>query len=197
MDKKMIDDNNDRKLNTNRDKKKEGTLLDGLWEWTKSLVLALAIALLIKTYLVEPTQVQGMSMEHTLHTGDRMFINKVVLKIRPLKRGEIIVMHYNPANEDYIKRVIGLPGDLVQLIDGNFYINGKKLKEDYIFGDYTHANAGFEWRLKDGEYFVAGDNRNPGMSKDSRVFGPVNIKDIKGIAHFRFYPFGESFGGVD
>ncbi len=196
MDKNIIDDNEERKSNSDKKEKKEKTFLAGIWEWTKSLALALAIALLIKSYLIEPTQVQGMSMEHTLHTGDRMFINKIVLKIRPLKRGEIIVMHYNPANEDYIKRIIGLPGDLVQLIDGHFYINGEKLKEDYVFGDYTHANEGFEWKLKGDEYFVAGDNRNPGMSKDSRVFGPVNIKDIKGVASFRFYPFGESFGGV-
>ena len=176
-----------------KEKKGEGFAKD-VWEWVKSFVLALALAFLIKTFLFEPTQVQGTSMLDTLHSGDRVIVNKISLKFKELKRGDIIVMHYNPANEDYIKRVIGLPGETVQLIDGYFYIDGKKLTEDYIYGGYTYPVKDIEWTLGSGQYFVAGDNRNPGKSKDSRVFGPVEINDIKGVASLRFYPFGESFG---
>lgn len=181
-------------MNEKRRNKKSMSFLKNLWDWVKSFLFALVLAILIKAFIFEPTQVQGSSMLNTLHTGDRVIVNKIKLKFTKLQRGDIIVMHFNPADEDYIKRVVGLPGDTVQLIDGYFYINGEKFVEDYISGDYTHPINKTEWELKDGEYFVAGDNRNPGKSKDSRDFGPVNINDIKGVATLRFYPFGESFG---
>ncbi|MDO5027318.1 MAG: signal peptidase I [Tissierellia bacterium] len=168
-----------------------------LWDWAKSFLLALALAFLIKTYLFEPTQVQGTSMLNTLKSGDRVIVNKIRLKFRDLARGDIVVMHYGPADEDYIKRIVGLPGDTVQLIDGYFFINGEKLEEDYITGGYTYPVKEIEWKLESGQYFLAGDNRNPGKSKDSRVFGPVDINDIKGVATLRFYPFGGSFGWLN
>lgn len=166
------------------------------WDWIKSLVIAVVLALLIREFVIEPTLVQGSSMEQTLSTGDRVLVNKIVLKVRPIERGDIVVMHFNPSDEDYIKRVIGLPGEQIQLIDGHFYINGEHLDEAYINGDYTHHLNQFEWALAEGEYFLVGDNRLPHMSRDSRDFGPVHIEDIKGVANFRFYPFGEDFGGL-
>jgi len=177
--------------------KKKPSTLSTVWDWAKSFIIALVIALLLKAVVVEPTQVQGSSMENTLHTGDRVIVNKLTLRFNPIERGQIIVMHYNPKNEDYIKRVIGLPGETVQLIDGAFYINGKKLEESYINGDYTEQSSGFEWQLKEEEYFVVGDNRLPNMSMDSRAFGPINLDDIVGVASFRFYPFGDSFGRLE
>lgn len=174
--------------------KKKPSFFMNLWDWIKSFLFALVIALVVKAFIFEPTQVQGSSMEATLHTGDRVIVNKVSLKFNELKRGDIVVLHFNPTDEDYIKRVIGLPGDTIQLIDGFFYIDAKKLTESYAFGDYTYPINQNEWVLGEGEYFVVGDNRKPGASKDSRDFGPVNIKDIKGVATLRFYPFGESFG---
>ena len=193
----MMEDKNN-KTEKKEDKKK--SFLLGLWDWVKSFIYALVLALIIKTFIFEPTEVHGESMLNTLHHGDRLIVNKISLKFDLLKRGEIIVLHFNPTDEDYIKRIIGIPGDTVQLIDGNFYINKKKLVEDYISGDYTYPikvneqTGTNEWVLKDGEYFVAGDNRNPGKSSDSRDFGPVNINDIKGVARLRFYPFGKSLG---
>lgn len=179
------------------EEKKKPSTLSTIWDWAKSFIIALVIALLLKAVVAEPTQVQGSSMENTLHTGDRVIVNKLTLRFNPIKRGQIIVMHYNPKNEDYIKRVIGLPGETVQLIDGAFYINGKKLEESYVNGDYTEQSSGFEWQLKEKEYFVVGDNRLPNMSMDSRAFGPINLDDIVGVASFRFYPFGDSFGGLE
>lgn len=178
----------------NTDVKNTGS---SIFDWVKSFAIALILALLIKTFLFEPTQVQGSSMENTLHTGDRVIVNKLGLKIKPIERGDIVVMHFDPADEDYIKRVIGLPGETIQLIDGKYYINGNLLEENYINSDYTNQINGFEWLLGKGEYFLSGDNRLPGASKDSREFGPVNIDHIKGVASFRFYPFGESFGTLE
>lgn len=184
-------------MNQEKKEKETSNFLKNFWDWGKSFLLALVLAILIKAFIFEPTQVQGSSMLNTLHSGDRVIVNKIRMKFKKLDRGDIIVMHFNPSNEDYIKRVIGLPGDTIQLIDGHFYINGDKYVEKYISGDYTYPINNNEWNLKDGEYFVAGDNRNLGKSKDSRDFGPVNIKDIKGVATLRFYPFGESFGWLN
>lgn len=168
--------------------------LIGLWDWIKSFLFAIVLALLIKAFVFEPTQVQGSSMLNTLKTGDRVIVNKIGLKFKPLERGNIIVLHFNPTNEDYIKRVIGLPGDVVQLIDGHFYINGEMLEEAYASTDFTHPINKTEWIIAENEYFVVGDNRAIGASKDSRDFGPVKLEDIKGVASLRFYPFGKSFG---
>lgn len=159
-----------------------------LMEWGLSLVIAIILAMVIKTFLFEPTRIKGTSMNMTLQDDDRVIVNKIGLKFRALQRGDIIVMKFDEKH-DYIKRVIGVPGENVQIIDGKVYINGKVLDEPYIYGDFTESINGFEWKLKEDEYFVMGDNRKPGGSTDSRVFGPVNINRIKGVASFRFYPF--------
>lgn len=159
-----------------------------IMEWAKSILVAVVLTLVIKTFILEPTRVQGTSMINTLHNNDRVIVNKIGMKIKPLKRGDVIVMKYDEGH-DYIKRIIGMPGEYIQIIDGKVYLNGEELKEDYIHGDFTQAINGFEWKLAKNEYFVMGDNREPGGSTDSRVFGPVNIDRIKGVANIRFYPF--------
>lgn len=164
-----------------------------LFEWVKSIFIAVVLAILIKTFIAEPTKIEGNSMIQTLHDDDRVIINKIVMKFKPLKRKDIVVMKYDN-NSDYIKRIVGLPGEYIQLIDGKVYINGKVYEEEYISGDYTQAINGFEWKLGKNEYFLMGDNRNPNGSTDSRVFGPVNLDRIKGVASFRFYPFDSRFG---
>lgn len=191
---KLEIDNED-KINQ-EDEKNESKVLNIL-DWVKSFALALIIALLLKNFVVEPTQVLGASMQNTLHTGDRVLVNKIGLKLKPIERGNIVVMHYDETDEDFIKRVIGLPGEFVQLIDGSFYINGQLLEEPYVNSDFTYQTSGYEWLLAEDEYFLVGDNRQPGKSRDSREFGPVNLDHIKGVASFRFYPFGEAFGKLD
>lgn len=175
---------------------KESKALNAL-DWIKSFALALIIALLLKNFVVEPTQVQGASMQNTLHTGDRVLVNKIGLKLSPIQRGNIVVMHYDDTDEDFVKRVVGLPGEFVQLIDGSFYINGQLLEEPYVNADFTYQSSGYEWLLGEDEYFLVGDNRQPGKSRDSREFGPVNLDHIKGVASFRFYPLGDSFGKLN
>lgn len=175
----------------NKEQKKESVL----WDWIKSIIIAVVLALIIKTFIAEPTLVQGTSMNQTLENGDRVIVNKFLQKFREIERGDIIVMEYD-TDHDYIKRIIGLPGETVQIIDGSTYINGQMLDETYAYGSYTDTINGFEWVLGEDQYFVMGDNRQPGGSTDSRVFGPIMQDRIRGIANFRFYPFDE-VGGLE
>lgn len=173
----------------------EGKKENALWEWIKAILIAVVIAFIIKTFLFQPTRVQGESMNKTLENDDRIIVNKVLMKFVPLKRGDIIVMEYDE-DHDYIKRIVGMPGELVQIIDGDVYINGSKIQEPYAYGDYTGTLNGFEWKLGPDQYFVMGDNRQPGGSTDSRVFGPIDVEVIRGTVNFRYFPF-EEFGFIE
>lgn len=171
--------------------KKENVIL----EWARSILIAVVLALLIKAFIVEPTRIQGTSMNLTLQDEDRVLVNKIGMKFRSLQRKDIVVMKYDN-DHDYIKRIIGLPGDYIQIIDGKVYINGEEYQEDYIYGESTETINGNEWKLGKNEYFLMGDNRTPGGSTDSRVFGPVNIDRIKGYTNIRFYPFN-NIGAIE
>lgn len=167
-------------------------------EWIKSILLAIVIAILIKTFVFNTTYVLGNSMYPTLHERDRLFANKLPLFFSGPDRGDIVVLEAPDAeNKDYIKRVIGIGGDTVAIIDGKVYLNGKVLEEDYIEeGSYTHVYSENYWEVPEGYVFVLGDNREEGASKDSRYFGCVPLESIKGIVNFRYYPFNERFGRV-
>lgn len=167
-----------------RENKKE---MSPALNWLISIGIAIAIAFFIKTFIFEPTRIEGSSMNMTLQTEDRVIVDKIGMKFREIKRGDIIVMEFD-SNHDYIKRIIGLPGENIQIIDGKTYINGKLFDEPYTYGDYTDIINGFEWSLGEDEYFVMGDNRQPGGSTDSRVFGPITLDRIQGVARFRFWP---------
>lgn len=165
-------------------------------EWVKFILIAVIIALFIKTFLFSTTYVVGTSMYPTLEEGDMLFVNKIKLKFLPLNRGDIIVLKApdNP-KRDYIKRIIGVEGDIVLIQDGKVYLNGKILKEDYIKDNIsTEAYDECKWEIPKGYVFVLGDNR--GASNDSRVFGLVPLDKVVGVANFRYYPFGEKFGKV-
>lgn len=170
-----------------------------LMEWIKSIVIAVVIAIFIKTFIFNTTYVLGNSMYPTLHEKDRLFANKIPLYFSGPERGDIVLLDA-PDVEDkkYIKRVIGLEGDLVEIIDGLVYVNEELLEEDYIEeGMYTHVYNEYVWKVPEGHVFVLGDNREAGASKDSRSFNSIPIRSLKGITKFRFYPFGETFGRID
>lgn len=135
-------------------------------------------------------------MEPTLYEGDRLFAQKVTLYFKKPERGQIVI-HESPIekDKDYIKRVIGVEGDEVSILDGQVYLNGKELDEPYIDKDaYTYYDYENTWLVPEGYIFVMGDNRNPGASTDGRVYGPIPVETVKGIANFRFYPFDKRFG---
>lgn len=179
--------------------KKEKTMVKTeLKEWIKSILTAIVLAFLIKTFIFNTTYVLGNSMNPTLHERDRLFAIKLPLYFSGPDRGDVVVLEApDDPTKDYIKRVIGIEGDRIDIIDGRVYLNGEELKEDYIEEDaYTHIYYEDSWEVGQGEVFLLGDNRNEGASKDSRYFGAVKIKSLKGITGFRYFPFDSRFGKI-
>ena len=158
--------------------------------WIVSILLIVAVSYLIVTFVGQRTQVSGSSMETTLSDGDHLIVDKISYRFREPQRYEIVVFPYRyEKNTYYIKRIIGLPGETVQIVDGYIYINGKQLDEHY--GNEIIEEAGMAAEpvtLGEDEYFVMGDNRND--SKDSRYWiHPYVSKDkILGKAVFRYWP---------
>lgn len=171
-------------------------------EWIKALLIAFGLAAIIRIFLFTPIVVDGISMMPTLEHGDRMIVNKIGYTIGEPKRFDIVVFHA-PEQKDYIKRVIGLPGDTVEYRDDVLYINGKPQEEPYLdqykkeiqegtlTEDFTlHDNFQMEGdTVPENHVFVMGDNRR--KSKDSRHIGPVPIEEIIGSTSIVFWPFKE------
>lgn len=170
-----------------------------LIEWIKSILLAIVIALFIKTFIFNTTYVLGNSMHPTLREKDRLFTNKLSMRLFEVEREDIVVIEApDVPNKDYIKRIIGKEGDSIEIKDGEVYLNDVKLDEDYLDRNvYTNTYGQSYWEVPKGHVFVLGDNREEGASKDSRFFGCVPIDSIKGIANFRYFPFNERFGKLE
>lgn len=169
-----------------------------LLEWGKSILIAIIIALFIKKFIFNTTYVLGNSMSPTLHEHDRLFTNKLSTKLFAIKRKDIVVLRApDEPNKDYIKRIIGIGGDIVEIKNGKVYLNGKPFNEDYLdAGVYTHSYGDKYWEVPDGYVFVLGDNRRDGASKDSRFFGCVPTSYIKGKVNFRYFPLDNRFGKI-
>lgn len=180
-------------MENNNDKPKSEAL-----EWIKSIGIAVIVAIIIKTFIFNSTYVLGNSMYPTLHEKDRLFAVKVPLYFSGPERGDVIVLEApDNENKDYIKRVIGIGGDKIQILDGKVFLNDELLLEDYIDEDaYTQIYSLDTWLVPEGEVFVLGDNREEGASKDSRYFGCVSIDLVKGITGFRYFPIDKRFGKI-
>ncbi|HZG72911.1 MAG TPA: signal peptidase I [Chondromyces sp.] len=164
-----------------------------LWEWTKALLIAVGLAAIIRYFIFAPIVVDGLSMMPTLHNGDRMIVNK----IGNPERFDIVVFHA-PENKDYIKRVIGLPGDKVEYKNDKLYVNGKYYEEPYLeeyrsevldgplTPDFTLEEITGQETVPEGEIFVMGDNRR--FSKDSRHIGTVKIDEVVGDTSIVYWP---------
>src|SRR5919107_915334 len=159
----------------------------------RDLVFALLVAALFVVFVMQPVKVEGTSMLPRLHDGERIFVNKLVYYHLPkLERGDIVVFWYpDDPDKSYIKRVIGLPGELMEIRDGIIYVNGQELKEPYIEPErnvtrLNHAPV----LIKPHYYFVAGDNRD--QSYDSRSWGLVPEKYIYGKALLRYWPLAQA-----
>lgn len=147
-------------------------------------IVIVLVVILIRTFLITPIKVIGPSMNPTLESGDIMILNKV----SKIDRFDIVVIDSDKSNEVLIKRVIGMPGETVEIKDGSIYINGKKLKENFGKGETSNYNY---IKVPKNEYFVLGDNRP--ISADSRIFGTFNKKEIKGTTKLVLFPF-RNFG---
>lgn len=172
------------------DKEKSKNIFKEILDWVIYIGIILLFTYLIITYVGVRTRVSGQSMQPTLHDGDNLLVDKLTYRFRDPKRYEIVVFPYKYEEDTYyIKRIIGLPGETVQIIDGYVYINGEKLKKDY--GAEVMQDSGIAEEpitLGEDEYFVLGDNRN--HSSDSRVpnVGVLKRKDLLGRAWVRIWP---------
>ena len=176
-------------------KKKKKSAVKEVVSWLVYLIIFAAVAFFLIHYVGECTVVSGDSMLPTLQNGDNLIVDKLSYRFRDPKRFEIVVFPFRYQEDTYyIKRIIGLPGETVQIHDGNIYINGKQLKEDY--GRETIRNPGLASEavtLGEDEYFVLGDNRNNSADSREPSVGNIQKKDILGRAWLRIWPF-DQFG---
>jgi signal peptidase I len=156
-------------------------------EFVKDVIVVVVVAVLISV-LVKPIIVKGSSMYPTLEDSDYLLVSRQAYNIGEPDRGDIVVFPHVEGNGDevlYIKRVIGVPGDHVEIENGEVYINGVMQDEDYINGNSTDGDV--DCIVPDDEIYVLGDNR--GNSSDSRFFGTVETEDVVGTAFVRLFPF--------
>ena len=162
--------------------------------WTRDLLIAMGIALVIIVFLYQPVKVEGTSMAPLLSDQERIFINKFVYRFEPIERGDVVVFWYPlDRTKSFIKRVVGLPGETVEIRQGLVCVNGKPLSEPYVPSRYEDLSDFPATRVPNDSYFVMGDHRI--SSNDSRVFGPVPSRFIYGRAVFAYWPV-DHFGSL-
>ena len=169
---------------------KERSTAEEIKDWVVSIVVAVALAMFIRTFIVELYVVDGPSMRPTLESEERLVVNKFIYRFRPPEKGEVLVFQYpRDPSRDFIKRVIATPGDTVEIREGRVLVNDQILTEDYILektrSEYPKST------VPEGRIFVMGDNRN--NSEDSRFadvgFVPYDL--IKGKAILVFWPISQ------
>ncbi len=158
----------------------------------ETIVFVGSLFIVIYLFIMQPNQVRGASMEPTFYTGDYIFTSKITYKFREPNRGDVVVFH-SPKNADieFIKRIIGLPGDKIVIRNSEVYVNDTLIDEPYIAAKTPLRDGGYIKEdepliVPSGQIFVMGDNRP--RSSDSREFGPVPISSVIGQVFFRYFP---------
>jgi len=163
--------------------------------WTRDLLIAIGLALVIIVFLYQPVKVEGTSMAPLLSDQERIFINKFVYRFEPIERGDVVVFWYPlDHTKSFIKRVVGLPGEMVEIRQGTLYVNGKVVPEPYVPPQYEDSSDFGPVRVPKESFFVLGDHHI--SSNDSRVFGPVSSQYIYGRAVFAYWPV-DHFGSLE
>lgn len=156
-------------------------------EWIVSIVIAVVLALLIRTFLFEFIRVDGTSMEPTLYTGYQVMVNKVEYRLHPPERGDIIVCQYPGRTANYVKRIVAIENQVVEVHNEKVYIDGKPVEEKYIKGPIFENTVPFTVPV--GSVFVMGDNRNDSMDSRDKTVGPISRAMILGKADGIIWPF--------
>lgn len=165
-----------------------------LRSWTRDLAIALGLAIVVMIFLYQPVKVEGTSMYPLLSDQERIFINKFVYRFEPIERGDVIVFWYPlDRSKSFIKRVVGLPGETIEIRLGHVYINGDELPDQYVPAGYLDGSNSAPRHIPADSYFVMGDHRD--SSNDSRVFGAVPRQYIYGKAVFAYWPV-DHFGSL-
>jgi signal peptidase I len=159
----------------------------GFWHFFRDILetLILSVVLFVAINAVSARiRVDGSSMVPTLNNGQFVMVNRLAYTLGDPSHGDVVVFHYpRDPQQEYIKRIIGLPGDFVTINNGHVYVNGQQLIEPYIA---AAPRSQGEWNVPENQIFVLGDNRN--NSQDSRSFGPVSMENVIGKALFIYWP---------
>jgi signal peptidase I len=183
-------------------KKKERDRVRSTIEWVAVIVGALVVALVVKTFLFQAFYIPSASMEPTLKKGDRVLVNKLSYDLHDINRGDIVVFELPPEKvgpdgiKDLIKRVIGLPGDVIETRDGIVYINDKRLEEPYLPDGVKTDQPSIDRKTVPKDHiFVMGDNRDNSMDSRYESRGPIPIDTVVGRAFIQVWPPGD-IGGL-
>jgi signal peptidase I len=162
-------------------------LISELKSWVRDIILAVAIAIFIVIFVIQPVKVEGTSMQPRLVDQERIFVNRFIYRFESIQRGDVVVFWYpRDTNKSFIKRVVGVPGDVVEIRIGLLYVNGVKIEEPYLRPDFRDHESFSRSVVPPDHYFVLGDHRN--SSNDSRMWGFVSRSLIYGKAIFRYWP---------
>jgi signal peptidase I len=171
-----------------------GSIGTFIYSFIETVVIALVIAVVLYLFIMTPHEVLGNSMHPTYKNGEYLMANKLTYRFGEPKRGDVIIFEYSET-QDFIKRIIGTPGDSIMIKDGKVYVNGNQLDESSYLADTVYTSGGDylaegeSITLTENEYFVLGDNRP--HSSDSRTFGPISREKIKGRAWIVYLPISE------
>ena len=181
-----------KKLSEMTPEEKKKAIMKEIISWILTLGSAVIIALCIRGFVFEPVIVDGSSMLDTLHDRELMFVTKFDYILGEPERGDVIICKYPESTKNYVKRLIGLPGDTIAIENHTVYINGEPLEEAYLTQERNDSPfyANMEARvLGDDDFFVMGDNRENSRDSRSSGVGTLTRNQIKGHVRFVFYPF--------
>lgn len=156
--------------------------------YIKIIIIAIILALIIRTFLFNIVRVQQTSMYPTVKPNDIILSSSLYRFKKDFRRGDIVVFKSTSENKMLIKRIVGLPGEKVEIYDGSIYIDGKILEEKYFKEKPYTLSPTSEFEVQADELFVLGDNRSPDGSVDSRIFGPIKTKNIRSHPFYRIFP---------
>ncbi|MBZ5495481.1 MAG: signal peptidase I [Acidobacteriia bacterium] len=162
-------------------------LFSELRSWFRDVLFAIATAIFIVIFVIQPVKVEGTSMQPRLVDQERIFVNRFIYRFEDIHRGDIVVFWYpRDTNKSFIKRVVAVPGDMVEILNGVVFVNGHEDKEPYLKPEFRDHESYSKTVIPPEQYFVLGDHRN--SSNDSRNWGFVPRNLIYGKAIFRYWP---------
>jgi signal peptidase I len=166
-----------------------------LKSWGRDIVFAIIIAIFIVVFIFQPVKVEGTSMQPRLVDQERIFVNRFIYRFSDVQRGDVVVFWFpRDQSKSFIKRVVGVPGDRVEIRRGIVFVNGSRIIEPYLEPEFQDFRSFDNAIVPPGHYFVLGDHRN--SSNDSRSWGFVSQSLIYGKAIFSYWPFSR-FGRVE
>jgi signal peptidase I len=181
--------------NSNQSRYSGSKIFAEVKSWFRDILFAFATAIFIVIFVIQPVKVEGTSMQPRLVDQERIFVNRFIYRFADIQRGDIVVFWYpRDRNKSFIKRVVGVPGDELEIRYGSLYVNGQRVDEPYLKAEFKDHDSLREERVPAGHYFVLGDHRN--SSNDSRNWGFVPRELIYGKAIFRYWPMSR-MGPVD